>query len=81
MQILMNLLEKKENDVIYSFGSDPSRMDGVFSINLKDMNQSKIEKMPSDNSLYLSYVNKAMAKVMRLILKGEIPKEIEYCSC
>lgn len=81
MQILINLLEKKENVLIYSFGSEPSGMDGIFSINLQDINQSKIEKMPLDNSLYLSYVNKAMAKVMRLLLKGEVPEQIEYCSC
>ena len=80
MQVLMNLLEKKNDEVIYNFGNEPAVMDGIIYINIKDIDKSRVEKMPSDDSVYMNYANKAMAKAMRLILKGEIPEKIEYCS-
>lgn len=80
MLVLMSLLEKKNDKVIYNFGSKQNVLDGVIHIDLKDIEQSRVEKMPSDNSVYPGYANKAMGKLTRLILKGEIPEKTEYCS-
>ena len=78
MELLIQLLEKSHNKVIYRFGHD--HLDGIMEIDLQDINNSKIISMPSDGVVEKGYANKAFGRMLNLATKGEYPKETSYVS-
>lgn len=78
MLISMNLLKQNNKEILYNFGSQINAMDGVIHIDLEDLNKSEIEQMPSDNSVTRNCAYKALGKLLRVVLNGEVPEKIEY---
>ena len=78
MEILIQLLKKITNSVIYKFGNE--HIDGIMEIDLNDINNSKIVSMPSDGNIQKGYANKAFGRMLNLATKGEYPNETSYVS-
>lgn len=78
MLVLINLWKKNEYEVIYNFGSNEECIDGIIRIDLKDINMSTIVKMPSDNSVYESYANRAFGKLLKMALNNNLPEKTQY---
>lgn len=80
MLVLMNLLKINEDEAIYNFGCNEEQMDGVIRINIKDVDKSDIEMMPSNGTVYKSYAYKALAKLIRLALDKKFPDKVQFVS-
>lgn len=76
----MNLSKKNNDEVVYNFGSTESCIDGVIRIDINDINKSSIVSMPSDNSVYRNFANKAFGKLLKMALNNEFPERTEYFS-
>lgn len=78
MIVLMNLSKKNNDEAIYQFGCN--KIDGLIRIDLKDIDNSQIVNMPSDELVYDNYANKALAKLAKLALNNEFPNKTQYVS-
>lgn len=76
MQTLVELLEKSENKITYKFGLDI--LDGIMVLDLVDINNSRVISLPSDKAVSMGCANRALAKMLRLALKGEFPQKYHY---
>lgn len=78
MVLLMNLLNKNNNSVVYSFGIDEDKLDGQIKISLDNPMDAKIIK----ESQYISnaMAMKGLIKLIRNIKNGEIKKFESYQS-
>lgn len=76
----MSLSKMNKDVAVYNFGSEKERMDGIIRINIKDINESEIEKMPSDGTVNRGYAYKALAKLTRLAFNKEFPDKVHFVS-
>ena len=77
MLILVTLLENKDKKAEYKFGVDRNSMNGVFILDLEDINASKVVKNNPDIPSHWIY--KAMAKGLSKALEaGAFPSDYHY---
>lgn len=79
MLVSAKLLNKSQHKIRYAFGESSAKLDGVFQIDLKDLNQSFIETASKDISS--NWALRTMAAIaLETEKRGKAPEVFVYCS-
>lgn len=80
MIILMKLLEKNKDFLIYSYGYDEKNLDGKIKVNLKEPYDYEVIQESTDNRVGKIGTLKAIIKIIKSIKVGEIKEILNYQS-
>lgn len=80
MIVLMNLLEKNDVYVIYSYGYDENNLDGQIKIYLNDPDKYEILKESQDEHIGKCGTMRAVSKLMRAAKNNELKDKMSYQS-
>lgn len=80
MIVLMNLLEKNNDYVIYSYGYDENNLDGKIKISLSDPSNYVVLEESKDEHIGKLGTLKATCKLIKLIKNNEIKEKTSYQS-
>ena len=78
MIVLMNLLEKNNEYVIYSYGYEENKLDGRIKIYLDDFYNYDIIKESKDEHISKSATLKAISKLIKAAKNNDLKKEMSY---
>lgn len=78
MLVSAKLLSEKKDSLTYRFGPSSQNMDGVFHVNLNDLDSSFVEV--SSKGIPLSWALRTIASISLVMKeKGYAPKTYVYC--
>lgn len=80
MIVLMDLLEKNDLYVIYSYGYDENNLDGRIKLYLNDHMKYEILKESEDEHIGKIGTMKAITKLINAIKKNELKDKMSYQS-
>ena len=80
MIILMKLLEKNKDFLIYSYRYDEKNLDGKIKVNLKEPYDYEVIQESTDNRVWKIGNLKAIIKIIKSIKVGEIKEILNYQS-
>ena len=80
MIILMKLLEKNKDFLIYSYRYDEKNLDGKIKVNLKEQYDYEVIQESTDNRVGKIGTLKAIIKIIKSIKVGEIKEILNYQS-
>ncbi|MCI9978064.1 hypothetical protein JY742_18205 [Clostridioides difficile] len=78
MIVLMNLLEKNDEYVIYSYGYEENNLDGRIKIYLNNSYNYEIIRESKDEHISKATTLKAVSKLMKAAKNDVLKKEMSY---
>ncbi|MFR2889250.1 hypothetical protein [Clostridium butyricum] len=80
MIVLLKLLEKNNNSVIYSYGYDEDNLDGKIEVFLNNPDEYKLIKESDDKRIGKKGTLIAISKVIRTVKNDKIKEFLSYQS-
>lgn len=80
MIVLMKLLEKNKEFLIYNYGYDEENLDGKIKVNLREPYDYEVIQESADNRVGKIGTLKAITKIIKSIKVGEIKDILCYQS-
>lgn len=78
MIVLMNLLEKNNEYIIYSYGYDENNLDGRIRIYLNNFYDYEIIKESKDEHISKTSTLKAVSKLIKAAKNGNLTEKMSY---
>ncbi|VIG07094.1 Uncharacterised protein [Clostridioides difficile] len=78
MIVLMNLLEKNNEYIIYSYGYDENNLDGRIRIYLNNFYDYEIMKESKDEHISKTSTLKAVSKLIKAAKNGNLTEKMSY---